>query len=157
MISVLWEDLDVGNNTTPSQGIQITELGPGVLQVTWVDAEYWPNSATFTVACTIDSNLGTVTLDYTGYTNGAPPTEGLVGVSDGGTAATLTGIPALATAIDIAVAGSIPGYTSASQSEVIFQNFDGAGSPSVPAEPFDLGGLVVTYIDGNGTGGFIVF
>lgn len=144
VVGVIWEDVDMGN-PVPGQQVTIMELGPGMLSVTWVNGDYFPTTPFGTVSCLIDNGADSVTWDFTGYTNPAPPTEGLVGLSDGGSLA------AVGVEIDLAIGGAI-GYGAANPVESVYQNF---GTGLFP-EPLDLGGLIMTCI-GTSTGSLIFF
>lgn len=144
MVAVLWEDIDMGNGV-PGQQVDILELGPGLLSVSWTNGDYFPTTPFGTVSCLIDNATDSVTWDFSLYTNAAPPTEGLVGISDGGSAS------AVGVEIDLASGGSI-GYGAGNPVEAVYQDFAVGAFP----EPMDLGGLVMTCI-GTSTGSLIFF
>jgi hypothetical protein len=154
-IAVIWEDIDMGNR--PSSMVQVSQ-GPGILQIDYIDGDIYPSTPFGNVSCIIDTS-GTsgipvrVTLDYTGYTNAGPPSEGLVGVTDGTTAMSVP------TALNFVQGGVVAPYTALNPAETIFQSFDGIGSlvTPIPAEPFDLGGLILTFDDITGFGTFTVY
>ncbi len=137
VIAVLWEDLDVGNG--PTQAMIVEELVPGMIRVTWQNADYFPSTSLGTIRCTLDFT-GTephVQMDYTGYQIATAPFEGLVGVSlgQGG-----------GTAHDLALGGTVqPSSPAGAQALALFQNFDGTGMPAVAAEAVDLAGLVLDF------------
>ncbi len=137
VVAVLWEDLDVGND--PTQAMIVEELMPSMIRVTWQNADYYPSTPAGTVQCTLDFT-GTephFQMDFTGYQAATPPFEGLVGLSLGAG----TGM-----ALDLAVGGVTQSSApNGAQGSALFQNFDGSGVPSVSAEAFDLGGLVLDF------------
>ena len=151
MIALLWEDIDMGN-AVPGQQVNIAETALGVVQVDYISADYFPADPFGNISITIDSSMGTtfITMDYTGYTGLTLPSEGIIGVSDGGT------VGATPMEIDLVTAGAVNAYT-ALVSESTFQNFDGTGG-TLAAEPFDLVTAgIVNFLDVTGLGSFTVF
>ncbi|MCA9320816.1 MAG: hypothetical protein KDB53_08785 [Planctomycetes bacterium] len=151
LVAVLWEDLDLGNH--PGQFVLMDEPLPGLVKVTWTAADYFPAIPIGTICATFDFRNGvhSVQLDYQQYLAVTPPAEGLVGVSAGGLPGTV------ATAMNLAQGGIVQTRNpSLSARDTIYQNFDGSGAPAVSLEPFDLGGLVINFVQ-NSTGGIQVF
>ncbi len=148
IVAALWEDLDMGNGN-PGQQVIIAESTPGFLTVTWQNGDYWPSTPFGTISATIDVTAGVpqITLNFMGYTAAAPPTEGLVGISDGGTAM------AVGNEVDIVQMGAVVPTGGINPAETIFQNF-GTGPFS---ESVDLAGTVVNFIDAGGAGQFTMF
>ncbi|MCA9321245.1 MAG: hypothetical protein KDB53_10950 [Planctomycetes bacterium] len=141
-IAVLWRDLDVGNGL-PGQNLTIDEPIPGIITVTWNNADFYPATNIGTFGCTIDSlafgpGFPQITLNYSGATF-VNQINSIVGVTAGN--------PVNATTVEynLVSAGAVQPYISTALSETIFQDF-GTGT-SVPAEALDLGGQVVTYTD----------
>ena len=147
-IAVLWDDLDMGNGS-PNQQVIISEAASGILRVTWQNGDYYPSTPFGTVVCTIDVTQTTpqVTMDYMGYTASPTPTEGIVGISDGGVAS------ATSNEIDLVQSGAVVPAGGVNTAETLFQNFDtGAFSEMV-----DLSGLVLHFVDASGSGQFTLF
>ena len=145
-IAVMWEDLDMGNGNA-GQEVQVFESLAGIITVTWSNGDFFPATPFGTVSCTIDCATGQVTLDYSQYTAAAPPTEGIVGISDGGVASST------ANEIDLVVAGVTTNFAPVNPAETVFQNF-GTGAVS---EAFDLGGVILNFVDVTFTGGYTLF
>ncbi len=148
VVAALWEDLDMGNGN-PGQQVIISESSPGLLTVTWQNGDYYPSTPFGTVVATIDVTAGVpqITLDYMGYTAALPPTEGIVGVSDGGVAM------AVANEVDLVQMGVVVPTGGINPAETIFQNFGIGAFP----EPVDLAGTVLNLVDTSGTGQFTLF
>ena len=148
VVAALWEDLDMGNGN-PGQQVIINEATPGLLTVTWQNGDYYPSTPFGTVIATIDVTAGVpqITLDYMGYSAMIPPTEGIVGVSDGGVAM------AVANEVDLVQGGAVVPTGGLNPAETIFQNF---GTGAFP-EAVDLAGTVLNFVDASGTGQFTLF
>ena len=150
VIAVLWDDLTFGNDV--SQRILIEELTPGITSICYENADYFPNTPLGSFFCDIDATLPQtfICMDYFGYT-AAPPATGLVGVSAGGAQP-----GAVASAFDFFIGGNFNPFPpgGGNPTETVFQNFDGTGIPSVAAEPFDIVGCFLGFLDGNGIGGY---
>jgi hypothetical protein len=156
LIAVDWEDLDMGNNTA-IQAVRVFEDVPNkVLTIEWVNGEYFttsPNWGTQRIIITDISGFSQIELDYTAFSPAVAPIEGLVGVSDGN-----TGVPAGANVqADLITAGAVNPYVSTGDFETYFQNFDGTGTGSVPAEALDTAGHTITFVDTTGNGNWTVF
>ncbi len=148
VVAPLWEDLDMGNGN-PGQQVIINESVPGLLTVTWQNGDYFPSTPFGTVIATVDVTAGIpqITLDYLGYNAMTPPTEGIVGVSDGGVAM------AVANEVDLVQMGAVVPTGGFNPAETIFQNF---GTGTFP-EAVDLAGTVLNFVDAAGTGQFALF
>ncbi|MCA9323449.1 MAG: hypothetical protein KDB53_22125, partial [Planctomycetes bacterium] len=84
-IAVLWDDIDVGNNAT--QSVAFAEPVPGIITVTWNNADYFPSTPIGTFSCTIDSlafgpGFPMITFDYS-MANMGGRQDGIVGVTAG--------------------------------------------------------------------------
>lgn len=162
LIALLWEDLDMGNNLV-TQSVQCFEdTTSGVLTFVWNNGEYFPSTTPNwgQVACRI-TNLGAscqIELDYSAYNyqvSGGTPSEGIVGVSDGNVGGA-AGANVQADLINIC---TVP-FTSSGDFQTYFQNFDGTGGVGTPAaQPIDVQGLILTFIDTSvtGSGNYVVF
>ena len=154
-VAIIWEDVDMGNR--PTSMVQITEDLSGQITIAYIDADYFSSTPFGNVTCTIFPNFlagapTRVTLDYSGYTAALPPTEGLIGVTNG------TGVTG-ATAVDIAAVGVVTPMGTGLSPATWFQSFDGNGTlvPAVAAEAFDLAPLIITFDDLGGNGEWVMY
>jgi hypothetical protein len=156
IIALLWEDLDMGNNAT--QSVQCFEdTTANTLTFVWNNGEYFSSTTPNwgSIACRI-TNLGAacqIELDYSIYNYtvlGGPPAEGIIGVSDGNTGMT-PGADVQADLVNVCVNA----YASTADYDTYFQNFDGTGTTS--AQPIDIQGLIVTFLDTTGNGNWLVY
>ncbi|MCA9322529.1 MAG: hypothetical protein KDB53_17435 [Planctomycetes bacterium] len=149
-IAVLWDDLDVGN--TPLQNQIIDEAIPGIITVTWNNADYFPSTPLGTFSCTIDSvafgpGLPLITLDYTAA-NMAGRAEGIVGITAGGGSA-------VTVEHNLVVGGVVNPYVFSNPTETLFQSF--ATGVGVAPEPVDLSAKILSFADLTGTNGWSLF
>lgn len=154
MIAVMWEDLHLGG---PGASMTLTE-DPIQEEVTvsWTGnyfngAAGGPGAPFGTISCRITfGSTPAIVLDYSGFT-GFGPAEGIVGVSDGNIGSGNDN------EVDLVLGGVPVGYGDIADFSTTFQNFEGL--TAVPAEPFDLGGLLLNYLDTSptGRGNWVVF
>lgn len=153
IICVDWEDLQFSANT--AQLVAATEdLTTQTLTFRWTNGQYYPSSApwgTITLTLTQNGGLPLMVFDYSQYVPSPAPSEGLIGVSDGN-----TGVPAgQDIQADIIQSGQLVGYSPISDYVTYFQTFDGFGSTA--AEPVDVGGFVINFLDLSGNGQWFIY
>lgn len=141
MLAIMWEDL---NMVAPAGVLSVNEnSATRTVTASWTNGQYYiaPTGTFGTIVATIQdfTTFTQVTYDYTGFTHATPPSEGIVGISDGN----ILGAGSLDIQADVATAGAVNVYSNSTM-DSYFQNFDGTGT--VPIAPFDLAGTVMTII-----------
>lgn len=152
----LWTALSF---STAQARVEAREIVPGLVQIDWIDGARLVSTSPGTLGsfgCMLDFNASTVTFDYTQLSPaiGSPPTipfpgftDTLVGLTDGGTASSTVN------ELDLADATGVLPF-AAPGPQTLFQNF-GTGPF---AEPVDLAGLVLTFVDVSpGLGEYVLF
>jgi hypothetical protein len=151
IIAALWEDLDM--SVGPGLILLSEDLTTNRVTVEWINGNYFTGAAPFgTVRVVMDfsSSQPVVTLDYSAQVGGSGFT--LVGISDGD-----IGVPpGTDDEANMIVGGNVVAFIAPSNFNSYYQDFFGA-SGTVPAEPEDLAGTIITFQDTTGTGQWFVF